>query len=874
MNYPVWEIYSAGGGLLVALIAVIHVYVAHFAVGGGLFLVLLEAKAYREKSDAILTFTRQHARFFLLLTMVFGSLTGVGIWFIIALLSPGTTSILIHTFVFGWAAEWVCFIGEIVALFVYYYTFGKMEKTAHMRIGLLYFLFAWLSLFIVNGVIGFMLTPGKWLETGNFWHGFFNPTFWPSLCFRTALAVSITGIFGMVTAVFIKDTAVQQKIVRFSATWLLLPLMLLGASAIWYVTSLPPEIQEMVLKHSPETITSIKWFTILSFILLVSSLIMMTRVPGPVRKPLAFIILLLGLIYMGSFEMVREAGRRPFLIYGHTYSNAIRKADYGTVNTNGLLKTAKWVKHKTLSKDNEPAAGKEIFKLQCLACHSVNGPMNDILPLTRKYTGFGMDAFLSGLGKSNSYMPPFAGTPDERQALARYIVEELNHHKPSGKKFSPTKKPLTIPEFNEEKAEYVLLAWNDLGIHFFLDCFPYFFLLPPGNNLHAQLIRRGEIPEVVTQDVEIQYKIEKDFDTPSAHIAFWDMSKALLGKNLSKDTGLTGNRLTGTMKLPEQDNVFRADMLPVVPYEAAGTFFPYPSVRVTAKDRKTGAVLAETTATLPVSTEMKCNSCHGGPFKKADAAGISDQTAMDILSAHDKNSHTTLLKQVNKGRPVQCRTCHYDQSVIPDGKQNRLNISTAIHGWHAQYLSDRGPEACHQCHPSDPKGATNAFRGRHAMSFDCTDCHGYMEDHALSLLKTAKQVNEKTVGRLMAHLNPKKVRDIDAVNPREPWRNLPDCLNCHTDFSLEDSDFIAFNKWTKAKQDLYKNRHDDLGALRCEACHGSPHAIYPAENNYGKARENIQPLQYNKNNNTIGAGNCKLCHIVDMEYSGHHENQL
>ena len=40
MNYPVWEIPIFGGGLLVTIIATVHVYIAHFAVGGGLFLVL------------------------------------------------------------------------------------------------------------------------------------------------------------------------------------------------------------------------------------------------------------------------------------------------------------------------------------------------------------------------------------------------------------------------------------------------------------------------------------------------------------------------------------------------------------------------------------------------------------------------------------------------------------------------------------------------------------------------------------------------------------------------------------------------------------------------------------------------------------------
>ena len=81
MNYPVWELHAAGGGLLVALIAVIHVVISHFAVGGGLLLVLTEIKARRLKSEPLLAFTRRHAGFFLLLTMVGGAVTGVGIWF-------------------------------------------------------------------------------------------------------------------------------------------------------------------------------------------------------------------------------------------------------------------------------------------------------------------------------------------------------------------------------------------------------------------------------------------------------------------------------------------------------------------------------------------------------------------------------------------------------------------------------------------------------------------------------------------------------------------------------------------------------------------------------------------------------------------------
>jgi len=103
MNYPVWYIPSIGGGSLIALIAIIHVFISHFAVGGGLYLVFAERKGLKEHSEGILAFTRTHARFFLLVSMVMGGITGVGIWFIISLVNPTATSLLIHNFVFAWS---------------------------------------------------------------------------------------------------------------------------------------------------------------------------------------------------------------------------------------------------------------------------------------------------------------------------------------------------------------------------------------------------------------------------------------------------------------------------------------------------------------------------------------------------------------------------------------------------------------------------------------------------------------------------------------------------------------------------------------------------------------------------------------------------
>ena len=117
MNYPVWDVPASG--LFIAAIAIVHVFVSHFAVGGGLFLVLAERKARRDGDEAFLGFVKLHSRFFILLTLVFGAITGVGIWFTIGLVHPQATSTLINTFVWGWAIEWTFSVAEIAAAMVY-----------------------------------------------------------------------------------------------------------------------------------------------------------------------------------------------------------------------------------------------------------------------------------------------------------------------------------------------------------------------------------------------------------------------------------------------------------------------------------------------------------------------------------------------------------------------------------------------------------------------------------------------------------------------------------------------------------------------------------------------------------------------------------
>lgn len=429
MNYPVWFIPGFGGGLLIALVAITHVFVSHFAVGGGLYLVFAERKAIREKNPAIMDFIKGHAKFFLLLTMVYGGLTGVAIWFVISLIHPAATSLLIHTFVFGWAAEWVFFLVEIIALFIYFYTFGRMDDKNHQIIGWIYFISAWMSLFLINGIIDFMLTPGQWLSNGDFWAGFFNPTFWPSLVFRSCIAFMLAGVYAFLTTTFLTNPDTKKQMIRFSGMWALVSLVASLPAGWWYVSVLPQQAQTLVTGSSP-TIARATLVGGYSLALLAALCIIMMLLSPKTQKPvLAFVVLFAAMGYMGSFEWTREAARRPYIINEVMYSNGILKTDVERLNTEGFLKNAKWVKNKEVTDANLLDAGKELFMMQCYACHTLDGINNDIRQRTASMSFGAMRKYLSTIHEKRYFMPPFTGTDLELKALAAYLVKGL-HNKP------------------------------------------------------------------------------------------------------------------------------------------------------------------------------------------------------------------------------------------------------------------------------------------------------------------------------------------------------------------------------------------------------------------------------------------------------------
>lgn len=429
MNYPVWDV-AFGAGLLIAIVAILHVFVSHFAVGGGLFLVVTERHARQRNDQTLLAWLKRHTRFFVLVTVVFGVISGVGIWFTIGLISPTATSNLIHIFVWGWAIEWIFFFVEITAALLYLYGWNKLDPALHQWYGWIYFIAAYCSLVIINGILTFMLTPGSWVRNHEFWKGFFNPTYFPSLAFRSAIAFALAGIYALITASVQKDAALKARIVRWSAWWIVPSLAVLPGLGWWYIRRIPADAWMNARGQMP-TATG---FAGLAWVLLaVTFALALLSLVRPAKMHLAFSLLVALVAFgsMGSFEFVRESVRLPYVISNYLYANSLYSAsipgDGGfsadEVSAAGVLPTAKWIDNRVLTPDDQASVGHEIFRVECESCHtpsSYRGIRRYLI--LRQWDQNKIKAMLGGLMfMHNGVMPPFAGTDQEQAALAAYL---------------------------------------------------------------------------------------------------------------------------------------------------------------------------------------------------------------------------------------------------------------------------------------------------------------------------------------------------------------------------------------------------------------------------------------------------------------------
>jgi cytochrome bd-type quinol oxidase subunit 1 len=451
MNYPFWDIPILGSGWVIGIIAIFHVMISQFAVGGGLYLPMAERKAMRMKDPQLrsdwLKQLASYSKFFLILTAVFGTVSGVGIWFAIGLTHPEATSTLIHNFVFGWAMEWVFFIVELTTIAVYYSTWGRVDEKLHLVVGWVYAGASAFTLIIINGILTFMLTPGDaWLavagsgqEASKFWYAFFNPTYWPSLFLRACVCCALAGVWALITASCIdgeRQPALKTSLVRWSVKWLVPSFVATPFLLIWYLWMVPAA-QQALLTLGIDTIGSGTFSIITRIALLIivtSATIIGVAYFLAYRNPLEFnlahalAVLLLALIATGAGEYSREMLRKPYVIGRWMYSNGVRVPYVARINQEGYLAHNNWTWN---SSSTSYSRGEAIFRGECGSCHTLGGyrPLKTLLAGRDRAN---IESFITMLHEYkpdspyHRFMPPMVGTKQEIGDLADFLNAQVN----------------------------------------------------------------------------------------------------------------------------------------------------------------------------------------------------------------------------------------------------------------------------------------------------------------------------------------------------------------------------------------------------------------------------------------------------------------
>jgi len=456
---------------------------------------------------------------------------------------------------------------------------------------------------------------------------------------------------------------------------------------------------------------------------------------------------------------------------------------------------------------------------------------------------------------------------------------------------APIQEPTPEPTPTPMTGSYMLTAWNDLGMHC-MDGNDYsvFSVLPPYNNLHAQL--KDKNGDLITSGVVVTYEATQGTDgkwnTTSGEANdgtmktnFWDYVTSLFGDTPDLDVGLTGNPMTSstpaTMTFNSTHQWWEAEGIPITPYNDDSTKNYYPLVKVVAKDTA-GNILAEVETVLPVSDEMDCKRCHASN-SVTDAAKPSgdwvndDDTQKDykynILRLHDEKHPTAISANssalagkgytydpngleatARAGTPVLCVACH-KSNALPGVGIELKPFTEAIHSRHANVIDPisnmklgniNNRESCYACHPG---AATACLRGAMGdaknadgtAKMQCQSCHGAM--------------------------------NVVGSSARQGWLDQPNCQACHHDGKQEtsaidpatntlrsvvDSRFATNLNTPATGLSLYRfsTGHGDL---QCEACHGSTHAIYPAHEADNKVSLKVQ-------GHTGTIAECTACHTT------------
>ncbi|HEX5102239.1 MAG TPA: cytochrome ubiquinol oxidase subunit I [Pirellulaceae bacterium] len=420
--YPINDFGPVMKGLAIGGLGIFHVFLAQFAIGGGLLMCYFQWLAQTKGDKLARQFTDGFFKFLVLVSFVVGAITGVGMWFTSIQVSARTIGLMVHHFHWIWAIEWTFFCLEIASGYLFYRYGTRLPDRVRMTLLVAYAVAAWFSLFWINGILSWQLTPGAWEQSHSIWAGFFNPSFWPSLVFRTVVAMTIAALVACVVANFLPnlERSQREELVHKAARFLI-PMVLMPFLAVWYFLAIPADSRSWVLGGSAAMSLFFALGAGASLLVGAYALFGLVRQQLFVNGATALLLVSLAFAATAGGEFVREGVRKPFSIRHLLYSNSIKEDEAARLRQRGCTTDDPYpLRNPEQYPDPQLAKGAQVYRNLCSVCHTVHGT-NALTDLTSTWSPDQMRINIAKLQRTKPFMPPFAGNAEEVEALVQFL---------------------------------------------------------------------------------------------------------------------------------------------------------------------------------------------------------------------------------------------------------------------------------------------------------------------------------------------------------------------------------------------------------------------------------------------------------------------
>jgi cytochrome d ubiquinol oxidase subunit I len=426
--YPVNDYGPVMKGMAIGGLGIFHVFLAQFAIGGGFLLLWFEWLAQSGREPLARRLIDSVFRVLIFLSFVIGALTGVGMWLTSIQVSAPTIGLMVDEFHWIWATEWIFFWLEIVAGYAFFRYGDRLGGRERLTLLSIYSFAGFGSLFWINGILSWQLTPGGWVTSGSIWEGFFNPTFWPSLLFRTVVCFVLAALGAAIVLnalpSFTRDERARllRRLSPFFLPMLAMPL--LGA---WYLAAMPADSRGWILGGSMVMTMFFNIAAGASALIGGYGVIALWRQKHFMNGATATLLAALAFGATGAGEFIREGARKPYSVRETLFSNAITPAQVATLRERGVLSTDPY---PLADEADYPTAqlreGRLVYRNLCSVCHTIRGA-NALDALMGDWSIEQKRLNVAMLQWTEGFMPPFAGTAGELESLVQYIAWEHEH---------------------------------------------------------------------------------------------------------------------------------------------------------------------------------------------------------------------------------------------------------------------------------------------------------------------------------------------------------------------------------------------------------------------------------------------------------------